>query len=90
MVFKSKLLEYTIVTIFIIFSIIAIVQIILELTNHSPTPSQVAYIFIGVIVSYLFIMSYYLGVFVGRTNEFKETTNRTFSKVFSEIDRIKK
>ena len=71
---ENKLIKWTLVFLFIIFSIILIIQLILKLTNHSPVDIQIIYIIIGVMFSYLLMMSYKLGVFVGEVREFMQTT----------------
>lgn len=67
---ENKLFGAIVMLLFIIFVIIFAVQIILKLTGHSPTDIQVLYTGFGVIISYLLIMSYKMGVFVGEVKGF--------------------
>jgi len=78
---KEKIIGLVAGTIFIVFGVILIIQIILKLIGHSPSDIQMLYIGFGVIVSYLLLMSYTLGTFVGEVKEFMEVTKNSFAKL---------
>lgn len=73
---ENKLFGTIVMIIFIIFVIIFAIQIILKLTNHSPTDIQILYVGFGLTISYLLVMSYKLGVFVGEVKEFMNSTRK--------------
>ncbi|MFC1752397.1 hypothetical protein ACFL96_03270 [Thermoproteota archaeon] len=86
MTIKNKINIGTIaVMLFIILSAILIIQITLKLIGRSPTDIQILYIAFGVIVSYLFFMSYKIGEFVGEVREFMKISKNTFRKLGLEI-----
>jgi hypothetical protein len=69
------------VILFIIFAVILLIQLILKLTGHIPTDTQILYIGFGAMMSYLLIMSYNLGQFVGEVREFMKITKNSFKKI---------
>lgn len=73
---QNKLFGAIVMILFIIFVIIFVIQIILKLTSHSPTDIQILYIGFGLIVSYLLVMSYRLGIFVGEVKEFMNSIRK--------------
>ncbi|MBU2639935.1 MAG: hypothetical protein KKG75_04495 [Nanoarchaeota archaeon] len=74
------------IVLFVILAIILIIQLILKLSKHSPTDIQILYIGMASILSYLLMMSYKLGTFVGEVKEFMKTTKNSFSKLKEEKD----
>jgi len=74
---------------FVIFSIIFIIQITLKILGRSPTHIQILYMVIVALVSYLFVMSYKLGQFVGEVKEFMKVSKSSFKKIYSETSSIK-
>lgn len=85
---KKNILGTIATIVFIIFAAILIIQIIISLSGKSPTEIQIVYISLGVIVSYLFVMSYTLGVFVGEVKEFMKVTKNTFKKIGENLNRL--
>ena len=85
------------IVIFIVLSVIFITQLILKLIGGSPSDIQILYIGFGAIVSYLFIMSYKIGYFIGETKQFMRTnkefmtiSKNTFRKFGEKIEEIEK
>ncbi len=66
---------------FIIFAIILIIQLTLKLTGHSPTETQLLYVSMGAIASYLLAASYKFGVFVGEMKGFVSATKAHMAEV---------
>jgi len=87
---QNKIFNWIIVTIFIILVVIMITQILLKLTSHSPTDIQILYVSISVILSYLLLMSYKLGIFVGEVKEFMNTSKNSFYKIEQDKKDVKK
>ncbi len=81
---SDKFLGLIITLLFIIFAIILIVQLILKLTEHSPSDIQILYVGFAAIISYLLAMSYKLGIFVGEVKEFMNTTKNSFARLKEE------
>ena len=89
---KHKILGWIFIVIFIILSLILILQLTLRIVGHSPTDIQILYVTVGVLVSYLLMMSYKAGVFVGEMNgfvreskEFMKITKNSFKKLRNDI-----
>jgi len=78
------------VILFIIFAIVLLIQFVLKLTGHSPTDVQILYIAFGVIISYLLVMSYNLGQFVGEVRASMIITKNSFRKLSMEITELRK
>lgn len=74
------------VFLFVVFAVLLLIQIILKLTGHSPTETQIIYIFIGAIISYLLVMSYNLGQFVGEVRGFMTISKNSFRKMGRDVD----
>ncbi len=87
---KSNIIGYIAITIFIIFAIVLGIQIFLKLTGNSPTDIQILYTSFGLIISYLLLMSFKLGTFVGEVREFMKITKNSFSRLKEDTDGIKK
>ncbi|MDP2909202.1 MAG: hypothetical protein Q8N77_05330 [Nanoarchaeota archaeon] len=76
-----KIVEKIIVSVFILLAIILAVFLILKITGHSPTDVQILYVGFSAVISYLLIMSYKIGLFVGKVNEFMNITKNSFKKL---------
>ncbi|MCX6707932.1 MAG: hypothetical protein NT001_07435 [Candidatus Woesearchaeota archaeon] len=74
------------IILFMIFALILLIQLILKLTNHSPTDTQILYIGFGAIISYLLIMSYKLGQFVGEVRGFMAISKNSFRKISRDVE----
>ena len=85
---RNKVLNWIVVLLFLIFAIIFIIQLILKLTGHSSTDVQLLYIGVGLILSYLLVMSYKMGIFVGEVNQFMKISKNSFAKVREDIGRL--
>lgn len=89
MVSKNKInIGVIAVILFIIFAAILIIQIILKLIGKSSTNVQILYVGQGVIISYLLIMSFKLGQFVGEVREFMKIAKNSFRKLNEKIDKL--
>lgn len=80
----EKVLRWILKILFVVFAILLIIQITLKLIGGSPTDIQILYVAFGAIVSYLLVMSYKMGTFVGEVREFMKTTKNTFSSIKQE------
>lgn len=78
------------IVLFIIFAVILITQIILKIVGKSPNDIQILYVGLGAIISYLLIMSYNLGQFVGEVKGFMKVSKNTFKKLGEEIIKKRK
>jgi len=87
---QNKIFSFVITALFIIFAIILIVQIVLKLTGHSPTDTQIIYMALGAIISYLLVMSYNMGTFVGEMKEFTKVTKKSFVKLKEDVSELKR
>ena len=74
------------VILFVIFAIILLMQLMLKLTGHSPTDTQILYIGFGAIISYLLVMSYKLGQFVGEVRAFMAISKNSFKKISRDVE----
>tara|TARA_Y100000310_G_scaffold107443_1_gene105882 strand:+ start:348 stop:608 length:261 start_codon:yes stop_codon:yes gene_type:complete len=81
---KNIVFKWAISLLFIMFAVILIFQIGLVLSGHSPTDIQILYVGFGTIISYLLLMSFKLGTFVGEVGEFMKTTKNSFAKLKEE------
>ncbi len=86
----NKFIGTTATILFVIFATIFIIQLILKLTGHSPTETQLLYIGMSGIISFLLAMSYKAGVFVGEVNEFMKTTKNSFAKLNEDMSGLKR
>lgn len=84
---NNKIFGYILGILFVLFAIFLIIQLILKLIGHSPTDVQILYVSFGMILSYLLIMSYKLGTFVGEVKEFMKITKNSFSKLKEDLKR---
>jgi len=82
---KNNNLMWIPVLIFVVFTIILVIQLILKLTGNSPSDAQILYVAMGSIISYPLIISYKIRTFVGEVNEFMKTTKNSFAKLRNEI-----
>ncbi|MBL7117016.1 MAG: hypothetical protein ISS25_04265 [Nanoarchaeota archaeon] len=85
---KKSIIEKILFFLFLILAIIFIIQLTLKLLRDSPTDFQVLYVGFGVVVSYLLIMSFKIGMFVGKVNEFMKITNNSFKKLSRDISNL--
>lgn len=85
-----KIIERMIVSVFILLTIILVIFLILKITGHSPTDVQILYVGFSVVISYLLMMSYKIGLFVGKVNEFMDTTKIGFKKLHEELKKRKR
>lgn len=76
-----KFIEKVIISIFILLTTVFVTLLILKITGHSPTDIQILYVGFSVLISYLLVMSYKIGLFVGKVNEFMNTTKNSFNKI---------
>lgn len=60
-------------------------QLILKVTGHSPTDAQVIYTALGIIITYLLGLSFKMGLFMGKVEEFMNTTKNSFRKMGTEM-----
>lgn len=89
MVDIKDIIGRTAIVVFIILAVIFITQIILKLIGESPSDVQILYLGFGAVISYLFIMSYKWGLFMGETKEFIRG-NREFMRYSREFMSISK
>ncbi len=90
MMIKSKdMIGKIAIIVFIVFAVILIIQIILKLIGKSPDDIRILYVGLGAVISYLLVMSYKLGQFVGEVKEFMKTTKNTFRKLGGEVGKRK-
>lgn len=85
-----KIIEKVIVSVFILLTVILILFLMLKITGHSPTDTQILYVGFSVVISYLLMMSYKIGLFVGKVNEFIGTTKNDFKKLHEELKKRKR
>lgn len=76
-----KITERILVFVFILLTVILVLFLILKIMGHSPTDIQILYVGFSVMISYLLMMSYKIGIFVGKVNEFMDTTKNSFKKL---------
>ena len=81
---NNKVLGWILTLLFIAFAIVLVIQLILKLTSKSPTDIQILYVIVGAIISYLLVMSYKIGTFVGEVREFMTITKNIFVKLREE------
>jgi len=84
-----QILGFIMEVLFVLLAIILIIQLVWKLTGHSPTEMQVMYVILGGIISFLFVMSYKMGIFVGEVKEFMKTSKHSFSKIGKELNELK-
>ena len=84
-----KIIEKILIFVFIILTLILILFLILKITGHSPTDIQILYVGFSVIISYLLMMSYKIGMFVGKVNEFIDSTKNSFTKLSEDLKKKK-
>lgn len=76
-----NVVEKLIALVFVLLTIILVVFLILKITGHSPTDVQILYVGFSVVISYLLMMSYKIGMFVGKVDEFMDVTKNNFKKL---------
>jgi ABC-type antimicrobial peptide transport system permease subunit len=76
-----NVVEKIIALVFVLLTLILIVFLILKITGHSPTDVQILYVGFSVVISYLLMMSYKIGVFVGKVDAFMNATKNNFKKL---------
>lgn len=85
---NKKFIFIFLLIIFIIFSLVFILQLFLKFMNKSPADLQIIYVALGVVTSYLLVMSYNLGLFVGKSKEFMAASKNTFQKISHDLKRV--
>ena len=80
-----NVVEKIIALVFVLLTLILIVFLILKITGHSPTDVQILYVGFSVVISYLLMMSYKIGVFVGKVDAFMNATKNNFKKLNEEL-----
>ncbi|MDP2939706.1 MAG: hypothetical protein Q8O13_06500 [Candidatus Omnitrophota bacterium] len=80
-----NVVEKVIASVFVLLTIILVVFLILKITGHSPTDVQILYVGFSVVISYLLMMSYKIGMFVGKVDEFMDATKNNFKKLNEEL-----
>lgn len=76
MVKKERIIEWIIVSTFLLFLILTTIQLILKFTGHSPTETQLLFSSLIIIIIYLFGLTYKIGLFFGETKGFMKETRR--------------
>ncbi len=71
--------------IFWILLIILAYQLLLKISGHGPTDFALLYTGFGAIMTYLLTLSYKLGSFVGRVEEFMKNTKESFNRLREDI-----
>ena len=80
-----NVVEKIIALVFVLLTLILIVFLILKITGHSPTDVQILYVGFSVVISYLLMMSYKIGMFVGKVDAFMNATKNNFKKLNEEL-----
>lgn len=80
-----NVVEKIIALVFVLLTIILVVFLVLKITGHSPTDVQILYVGFSVVISYLLMMSYKIGVFVGKVDAFMNATKNNFKKLNEEL-----
>lgn len=90
---KNKLNIYIVIlgkVVVWVLGIAVIIMLLMKLTNHSPTETQILYVMLGGIISYLLIMGYKLGQFVGEVRSFMAISKNSFKKLSRDVDYLMK
>jgi Na+-transporting methylmalonyl-CoA/oxaloacetate decarboxylase gamma subunit len=82
MVKVQEVIQKILTAVFVILSLIVIVQLLMKITGHSPTELQIVLIVLGIMFTFLLGMGYKIGTFMDET--------RTFMKMAGEMFREQK
>ena len=73
----EKIIEF----IFYIFLIWLTIQIILKVSGNSPDIEVILTTGLGVVISYLFLVTLKIGNFMGKTSEFMQNSKESFKRI---------
>lgn len=86
---ENKIIEWILTAVFLILSVFGIILLVWSLVGDSPTEIQTLSAFVGIILSYLIIANFKVGIFMGEMRKFKETTKNSFVRIRDDMDEIK-